>query len=427
MSLPESTVPAASVPERWRSNVALFLSGQVASLFGSMIVQYGVMWYVTLETGSGLALALYAVAAFRPQGLVSIFGGTLADRVNRRVLVMTADAIIAATTLALALIMMSGITELWIILLAVGVRSLGAGVQTPAVTAMIPQITPPDQLMRVNGLFGTVQSAMQLLAPAVAAAVFALWGIVPMFFIDVVTAVIGIGLLALVRVPSLERMGSGQTSYFADLAEGARFIVSNGVVRWLLVVFAFIFLLTVAPSFLTPLLIVRTFGEEAWMLAALEIAFGIGMLVGGALIATVLAKRSRRTLILVSTFGFGVTTLLMGFTYNLWVFYALMLFVGLIVPWFSAPFMTLFQQVVKPDMHGRIFSYVGIVMALATPIGMVVFGPIADVISVQALLVIAGVVTIVVMGIAFAVPSGREALRVAHEPVPEGLEEQPPA
>lgn len=420
-----ATAPA--VPERWRSNVTLFLAGQTASLFGSMIVQYAVMWYVTLETGSGLALALYALAAFGPQGLVSVFGGTLADRINRRVLVMTADAIIAATTLALALIMMSGITELWIILLAVGVRSLGAGVQTPAVTAMIPQITPPDQLLRINGLFGTVQSAMQLLAPALAAAVFGIWGIVPTFFIDVATAVIGIALLAFVRVPSLERMESGQTSYFADLAEGARFIVGNGVVRWLLVVFAFIFLLIVAPSFLTPLLVVRSFGEEPWMLAALEIAFGVGMLIGGALIATVLAKRSRAALIVVSTFGFGVLTLAMGFTYNLWIFYALMLLVGLIVPWFSAPFMTLFQQVVTPDKHGRVFSYVGIVMALATPIGMVVFGPIADVISVQALLVIAGIVTIAVMTAAFLAPSGRAALRAAREPAPEEPAPEEPA
>jgi len=408
-----------AVPERWRSNVTLFLAGQTASLFGSMIVQYAVMWYVTLETGSGFALALYALAAFGPQGLVSIFGGTLADRINRRVLVMTADAVIAVTTLALALIMMSGITDLWIILVAVAVRSLGAGVQTPAVTAMIPQITPPDQLLRVNGLFGTVQSGMQLLAPVLAAAVFATWGIVPTFFIDVVTAVIGIGLLALVRVPSLARMESGGTGYFADLAEGARFIATNGVVRWLLIVFAFIFLLTVAPSFLTPLMVVRSFGEEPWMLAVLEIAFGVGMLVGGALVSTIFAKSSRRLLILVSTFGFGVLTLGMGFTYNLWVFYALMLLTGLIVPAFSAPFMTLFQQVVTPDKHGRVFSYVGIVMALATPLGMVVFGPIADVLSVQALLVIAGLVTIVVMAIAFAMPSGRAALRAAHEPLPE--------
>jgi DHA3 family macrolide efflux protein-like MFS transporter len=409
----------AAVPERWRSNVTLFLTGQTVSLFGSMVVQYAVMWYVTLETGSGLALAAYALAAFGPQGIVSIFGGTLADRINRRVLVMTADAVIALTTLALAFIMMAGVTDLWIILLAVGVRSLGAGFQTPAVQAMIPQITPADQLLRINGMFGTIQSAMSLLVPAVAGAVFALWGIVPTFFLDVVTAVIGIGLLALVRVPSLERMDAGTTTYRADLVEGIRYIWNNGVVRWLLLVFAIIFLLTVAPSFLTPLLIVRSFGEEPWMLAALEIAFGVGMVLGGALVATVLAKRSRLGLILVSTFGFAVLTIGLGLSPNLWVFYGFMFLFGLMVPWFSAPFMTLIQETVPPEKHGRVFSYVSIVMALATPIGTMLFGPIADVISIQAVLVLAGVLTIVVMLVAMAVPSGRAAMRAARGPAPE--------
>lgn len=408
------------VPARWKANATLFLTGQTTSLFGSMIVQYAVMWYITLETGSGLALALFALAAFGPQGIVSIFGGTLADRVNRRVLVMTTDAVIALTTLALALIMMSGVTELWILLLAVGVRSVGAGFQTPAVAAMIPQITPPDQLLRVNGLFGTIQSAMALIAPATAAAIYALWGIVPTFFVDVATATIGIGLLALVRVPSLDRMtDEGHGSYRADLVEGIRFIWANGVVRWLLLVFAIIFLLTVAPSFLTPLLIARSFGDEPWMLAALEIAFGLGMLVGGTLIATVLSKRSRLGLILTSTFGFALLTIAMGLAPNLWAFYALMAAFGILVPWFSAPFMTLIQETVTPDMHGRVFSYVTIVMALATPIGMTLFGPLADVLSVQALLVIAGSLTMVTMLVAMTIPSGRSVLRTARRPAPD--------
>ncbi|ARJ05203.1 MFS transporter [Cnuibacter physcomitrellae] len=404
---------APAIAPAWKGNVGLFLSGQTVSLFGSMIVQYAVMWYVTLETKSGLAVALYALAAFAPQGVVSLFGGTLADRMNRRVLVMLSDGAIAVTTLALALLMLAGVTDLWIILLAVGVRSVGAGFQTPAVQAMIPQITPPDQLMRVNGLFGTIQSAMTLLAPAAAGAVFGLFGIVPAFFIDVVTAAIGIGLLALVRVPTLERVAERRTSYRTDLVEGMRFIWSNGVVRWLLVVFAIIFLLTVAPSFITPLMVARTFGEEAWMLTVLELAFGLGMLAGGVLVSTVLAKRPPMTLILISTFGFAVLTVGMGLSPTLLVFYVLMFLFGLLVPWFSAPFMTLIQETVRPEMHGRVFSYVSIVMALATPAGMLVFGPAADVVSVQTLLVVAGALTIVTVVIAILLPSGRAALRAA--------------
>lgn len=413
----------------WRRNVALFLSGQTISLFGSMIVQYAVMWYVTFETRSGLAVALYAVAAFLPQGIVSIFGGVLADRMNRKVLVIVADGSIAAVTLALAVLMQAGITDLWIILLAVAARSLGAGVQTPAVQAMIPQIVPAEHLMRVNGIFGTIQSAMMLLAPAAAGAVFGLFGIVPVFFIDAVTAVIGIGFLAFVAVPTLTRVAEGATSYREDLVEGLRYITHHAIVRWLLVVFAIIFLLTVAPSFVTPLMVARTFGDEVWMVTVLEIAFSIGMVLGGIAVSTFLAKRSRIGLILVSTFGFGLFTIGLGVSPNLWLFYAFMFLIGLIVPLFSTPFMTLVQETVEPEMHGRVFSYVTIVMALATPIGMTVFGPLADVISVQLLLVIAGIVTIVVMTVAILLPSGRAAMAAARAPAPveEGSAEEAPA
>jgi DHA3 family macrolide efflux protein-like MFS transporter len=409
-----AAVAGAALLPHWKRNVALFLSGQTVSLFGSMIVQYAVMWYVTFETRSGLAIALYAVAAFLPQGVVSIFGGVLADRMNRKVLVMVADGSIAAITLVLAFLMLNGVTDLWIILLAVAARSIGAGVQTPAVQAMIPQIVPPEQLMRVNGLFQTIQSAMALLAPAVAGAVFGLFGIVPVFFIDVVTAVIGIGFLAFVAVPTLASIAEKTTSYRADLVEGMRYIWTHRIVRWLLGLFAIIFLLTVAPSFITPLMVARTFGSEVWMVTVLEVAFSVGMLLGGVLVSTILAKRSRIGLIIGSAIGFGAATVGLGLSPNLWVFYGFMFAVGLGVPLFSAPFMTLVQETVDPDKHGRVFSYVGIVMALATPIGMTVFGPLADVISVQSLLVAAGILTVLVIVVAILLPSGRAAIRAAN-------------
>lgn len=417
----------ASVPDpHWRRNIVLFLSGQTVSLFGSMLVQYAVMWYVTFETQSGLWVALYAVAAFLPQGVVSIFGGALADRMNRRRLVIVADTSIALVTLVLALLMWSGITELWIILLAVAARSFAAGVQQPAVMALIPQLTPPEQLMRVNGLFQTVQSALALIAPAAAGAAFGLFGIVPTFFVDVVTALIGVGFLLLVRVPTLPAAAAPQQSYRQDLVDGLRYIRHHTVVRWLLAVFAIIFVLTVAPSFVTPLLVTRSFHDvewaagvfgavfgEAWKVTLLELVFSIGMLLGGVLVSTVLAKRPPLTLILVSAIGFGAFTIAQGLSPNLWVFYLFMFLFGLMVPPFSAPFMTLLQQTVEPEMHGRVFSYVTIVMALATPVGMVVFGPLADLISVQTLLVFGGLTTIAVLVVAITLPSGKAAMAAA--------------
>jgi DHA3 family macrolide efflux protein-like MFS transporter len=404
-----------AVPAAWKRNVALFLSGQTVSLFGSMIVQYAAMWYVTLETRSGLAVALYAIAAFAPQGVISLFGGVVADRMNRKVLVIVADASIAAATLVLAFLMLSGVTDLWIVMVAVAVRSVGAGFQQPAVQAMIPQLVPEDQLMRVNGVFQTISSAMALLAPAAAGLVYGVWGIVPVFFIDFVTAVLGIGLLALVPVPTLASIAEKKTGYMEDLVEGMRYIASHAIVRWVLVLFGIIFLLTVAPSFITPLMVARSFGGDVWMLTVLELAFSVGMLLGGILVATLLAKRSRVGLIVVSSFGFGVFTAGLGLSPNLWVFYGFMFLVGLFVPLFSASSMTLLQETVPLDKQGRVFSYFGIIMAVATPIGTAVFGPLADVVAVELLLVAAGVITVVVIVVAVLVPTGRAAMRAVSD------------
>src|SRR5690554_1657394 len=87
---------AAEMPN-WRRNVAIFLTSQTVSLFGSMLVQYAIMWYLTLETKSGLVLALGAAFGFLPQAIVSIFGGVWADRVNRKKLIIIADTCIAVS------------------------------------------------------------------------------------------------------------------------------------------------------------------------------------------------------------------------------------------------------------------------------------------------------------------------------------------
>ncbi|MFE7846107.1 MFS transporter [Microbacterium sp. NPDC057407] len=419
--------PAAD-PAHWLRNVVLFLSGQTVSLFGSMLVQYAVFWYLTIEYRSGVYMMLAALFGFLPQAIVSIFGGVWADRHNRKFLIMGADTAIALATLTLALIMMTGFDAVWLLFAVLAIRSAGAGIQMPAVSALLPQIVPTRTLIRVNGINGSIQSAMALLAPAAAGATYA-WSsaatggtaasLVPIFFIDVVTAVIGIGILAFIPVRAVRRASDVATGYFADLVDGVRYIAHHAFVRWLLVVFAIIFVLTVAPSNLTPLMLVRSFpaGEtqDVVNLAVLEVVFSIGMVLGGILVASFFAQRSRIGLIVVSSLVFGGLSIGLGLSPNVWVFFGFMFLVGLAVPFFSTPSMTLLQETVEPERQGRVFGFVGIVMAVAMPIGMVVFGPLADVMPIELLLVAAGILTFVVIGLAVWLPAGQRAIAAARE------------
>jgi DHA3 family macrolide efflux protein-like MFS transporter len=373
------------------------------------------MWHLTLTTKSGLVLALAVVFGFLPQAVVSIFAGVWADRVNRKMMIIVSDSVIALSTLILAMYMLSGVEDLWLIFLVMAVRSIGAGVQMPAISALVPQIVPTDKLLTVNGINSSISSSLQLLAPVAAAGVYASMSLAAILFIDVITAVIGLSLLATVAVPTLARAASSdKPSYFSDLKEGLNYIFSNQLVRWVMAIFAIVFLLIVAPSNLSPLMLVRTFGSDVWMLTVLELSFGIGMLIGGALVAIFAKKIDRIGMIIGSSIVFGVLATGMGFTTNLIVFFALFFVVGIAVPAFSTSAMTLLQETVEPERQGRVFGFVGIVMAVAMPLGMAILGPLADVVSVEILLIVTGVATVMIAVVAVLLPAGKRAITAAH-------------
>ena len=399
----------------WKKKVAVFLVGQTITTFGSLLVQYALLWHLTLTTKSGVVLALAAVFGFLPQAIVSIFAGVWADRVNRKVMIIVSDSTIALATLVLAFFMLSGVDDLWLVFLVMAVRSVGAGIQMPAISALIPQIVPTDKLMRVNGINSSVQSSLLIIGPVAAAGIYSTVSLAAILFVDVVTAVIGLSLLATIAVPTLSRAASNdKPSYFTDLKEGLNYIFSHDLVRWVMVIYSIVFLLVVAPSNLSPLMLVRTFGSDVWLLTILELSFGIGMVAGGALMAIFASKVDRLGTMVGTSILFGVLAVVMGFTTNLILFYSLFFLIGLAVPAFSTSSMTLLQETVEPERQGRVFGFVGIVMAVAMPVGMAVLGPLADIVSVEILLIATGAITVLIAVVAVLLPAGKRAIAAAH-------------
>lgn len=175
----------------WRRTILLFLTSQCITLFGSTLVQMALVWYAAMETASGAWVAAFTVCSYLPQFLVSFPGGVWADRFHRKMLIIGADAAIALATLGMVLAIPHISSEpalLGGLLIMSVVRSLGAGVQTPAVNAVIPQLVPGDQLMRYNGINAAMQSLVNFAAPTAAGAVFAVSTLRTTLMIDIVTA-----------------------------------------------------------------------------------------------------------------------------------------------------------------------------------------------------------------------------------------------
>lgn len=154
----------------WKKNIILFLSTQTISLFGSMLVQYAIMWHITLTTQSGVMMTVAIVCGFLPTFFLSPFAGVWADRYNRKGLIVLSDALTAIATLILAILFWMGYDALWLFFVMSAVRAIGSGIQTPAVGALIPDLVPEDKLTKVTGTQGTIQAFVMLVSPMVGGA-----------------------------------------------------------------------------------------------------------------------------------------------------------------------------------------------------------------------------------------------------------------
>lgn len=126
----------------WIRRVVLLLTGQAFSLLGSSIVQYAIWWWIVLQTRTGSAMLLATLFGVVPQAVVSIFGGSWADRHSRKLLIMLPDMVIAVVTVVLSLSFAMGWASLTMIFVVLFIRSAGGGVQTPAVQSFIPDVVP---------------------------------------------------------------------------------------------------------------------------------------------------------------------------------------------------------------------------------------------------------------------------------------------
>ena len=377
----------------WRRQITLFLTSQTVSLLGSAIVAYAIIWYVTLTTASGLMMTISTLFSFLPQILVSLFAGVWADRYHRKYLIILADVLIAVSTLILAILFLIGYQELWLLFLVSGIRSFGAGVQTPAVNSLIPQLVPEDRLMKVNGINGSIQSLTFIIAPAISGGLLVAFSLEYTFFIDVVTAMMAVGILALIPIPLHPKAREkSTTTALADLKEGLRYIRQHHFIRTLFIYYALIMFFITPAAFLTPLLITRIYGSEVWRLTVNEIFFSGGTMIGGVIIALWGGYSSRIKTISVGCFIFGLSISAMGFAPN-FVLYILFIFIsGLAIPFFSAPTTVLLQEMVAVDIQGRVFSILQLIATTALPLGMVIFGPLADFIPIQTLLIVSGLI-----------------------------------
>lgn len=372
----------------WKKDIVIFLVSQNISLFGSSLVQYAIMWYITLTTQSGVMMTIAIVCGFLPTFFLSPFAGVWADRYNRKVLIILSDSFIAIATLILAVLFLMGYQMLWLLFVMSAIRALGTAIQMPAVGAFLPQIVPEDKLTRINATNSSLQSFVMLISPMLSGALLTISTIEMIFFIDVVTAAIAVMTLVLfLHIPVHAKALEKQTeSYFSDLGKGFAYIKDHDFVKNFFV-FTAVFLVLAAPAaFLTPLQVARSFGNDVWRLTLVEITFSVGMMVGGMLMASWGGFSNKVHTMTLASLLFGACTFAFGVIPNFWLYLVFMVIVGIAMPIFNVPSTVLLQEKVEGDYLGRVFGVLVMISSVMMPLGMLVFGPLADIIKIEWLL-----------------------------------------
>jgi DHA3 family macrolide efflux protein-like MFS transporter len=215
--------------------------------------------------------------------------------------------------------------------------------------------------------------------------------------VDVATAAVAIIIMFFIRIPAHSKASEVQvTSVIEDLKQGVLFVKGNRLIRNLLIYYAFFFFLISPAAFLTPLLITRSYGVEVWRLTANEILYGGGAIIGGFVMAIWGGFKNRMLTIALSCAAYGISAVLLGVASNFFFYLTVMFFTGIFSPIFNAAETVLIQESVDNDMQGRVFSIIDIIILAVMPIGMLIFGPIADLIKVEYIMIATGIFMVVV-------------------------------
>lgn len=407
----EQTISPEAFKKNWKSKFFTIFAGQSLSLFGSSLVQFALVWYLTRQTGSATILATATLIAMLPQIVLGPFAGALVDRWDRRLVMIFADGGIALATLGLALLFYFGRIQIWHIYLVLLLRSAGGAFHWPAMSASTSLMVPVDQLSRVAGMQQTLMGLVSIVAPPTGALLISVIPTEGVLSIDILTAVTAILPLIFISIPRPEKNsmldGNVKNSYFQDVKDGFRYVAAWPGLLVLILTATFINFILTPISALMPLLVTKFFQKGAFELGLTDSFWGIGMIIGGVVLSTWggFKKRIITSLLGIAGLGLGVIVIGLAPMNKFWIALAGMTFIGIMNPITNGPLHAVLQSTVKPDMQGRVMSLLNSAATAMSPISLALAGPVSDYFDIRFWYIAGGIGTLFIGIAGFFIPA----------------------
>ena len=392
MNVNTMTEEVGFLSKQMRPFLVIF-SGQAFSLFGSRLVQFALVWYLTAQTGSAQVLTTASIVAIVPQVVIGPFAGALVDRWNRRKVMMIADSLIAAAIMLLAVVFALDRVEVWHIYLVMLFRSVGGAFQWSAMQASTSMMVPRQHLSRIAGLNQSLQGLVTIVAPPTGALLLEILPIQYVLAMDVLTAVLAVGPLVFTSIPQPERGDANAKGVLMDMREGFSWLWSKKPLVIIMGISLMINLVTTPAFTLLPLLITTYFKGGAIELAWVQSANGLGMILGGITLGIWGGFKSKSrtafTAILIGSLG------LLGFSQTpanmFWLGVFFIFVFGFMNAIGNSSFFSVLQTVVPFEIQGRVFTLIMASSGAVAPVGLAIGGPVAELVGIRFWFVIAGI------------------------------------
>lgn len=351
--------------------------GQLISMLGSGLTSFALGVWIFEQTGKATPFALTVLFANLPRILLLPVAGSLADRWNRRWVMILSDTGNALVTISIFILLSFGSLQFWHIYLIVTLGSIFSAFQEPAYSASVTMLVPKANLSRANGMMQLGQAMEAIITPLIAGVLFVSIGLRGILMIDFVTFLFAVSTLLLICIPQpeLTETSDAKPSVWSDARFGWDYLRARPGLFGLLWYFAMVNFLLNWSGVLTGPLILSRF--PASTLGTIQMFVGMGMLAGGILSSVWAARRKIR-----ATIGaIGLASLGMifaGLRPSPFFIGGGLLWLMIFIPLASASSQAVFQSKVAPDIQGRVFSIRAMIARSVMPISYLIAGPLAD-------------------------------------------------
>lgn len=364
-----------------------FWIGQLFSLFGSMVVFFVIILWITDLTGSAVLLAFTSFLFSITMIIFMPIAGVIADKWDKRKIIITVDSLQAFATLLLVVIFTFGLANYWLVNVFIVIRSACQAFHVPTVNSIIPTMVPQEKLSRINGVNFLFSGVVQFIAPFIAAIFLLILPISIILWVDVITFFIALIPLLIIRIPSVvsQEKAKKESSFLKEFGLGFKTMKLIPGFLWLMLLSMLLNFLIVPIDSLLPYYVKIFHNGTDLTYAIVTMFFQGGMIIGAIMTSVKKSWNHKLRVIFIAVFvamsGYLIMSLApLGFFLIIGLGGAIL---GLSLPVINSLYQTVVQTIVPKDKIGRITSIDTTLSMAITPIGTLLAGPLAELLGIS--------------------------------------------